>query len=387
MDRYTADNLANWNAVVGKAGCNSHRHRLLGIALDVARDTADRLGVDARFVVSDLYASPLTTGSMIPQRQQIPPMGETMRVGTSMTDVVGNTPVVQLHKVVPNGAADVFVKLEWFNPTGSYKDRMALAMIEEAERRGDLRPGMTVVEYTGGSTGSSLGYVCAVKGYKLKVVSSDASAEEKLRTMRAFGADLTVLKSDGGMVTPDLHDRLIDQASKFAAEPDTYWTDQLNNADSLVGYRTIGLELLEQMDRPIDVFCAAVGTAGLAMGVSAGLAEGGSDARIVIFEPASTPFITKGEAGTHGVEGIGIGFRPPLLDERRYDEARAIDESDGRAMARRLAAEEGLLAGISTGLNVTGAIDIAKELGPEHTVVTVAVDTGLKYLAGDLFST
>lgn len=387
MDRYTADNLANWNAVVGKAGCNSHRHRLLGIALDVARDTADRLGVDARFVVSDLYASPLTTGSMIPQRQQIPPMGETMRVGTSMTDVVGNTPVVQLHKVVPNGAADVFVKLEWFNPTGSYKDRMALAMIEEAERRGDLRPGMTVVEYTGGSTGSSLGYVCAVKGYKLKVVSSDASAEEKLRTMRAFGADLTVLKSDGGMVTPDLHDRLIDQASKFAAEPDTYWTDQLNNADSLVGYRTIGLELLEQMDRPIDVFCAAVGTAGLAMGVSAGLAEGGSDARIVIFEPASTPFITKGEAGTHGVEGIGIGFRPPLLDERRYDEARAIDESDGRAMARRLAAEEGLLAGISTGLNVTGAIDIAKELGPGHTVVTVAVDTGLKYLAGDLFST
>jgi len=330
--------------------------------------------------------STLTTGSMIPQRQLIPPVGETMRVGTSMTDVVGNTPVVQLHKVVPDGAADVFVKLEWFNPTGSYKDRMALAMIEEAERRGDLRPGMTVVEYTGGSTGSSLGYVCAVKGYKLKVVSSDASAEEKLRTMRAFGADLTVLKSDGGMVTPDLHDRLIDQASKFAAEPDTYWTDQLNNRDALIGYRTIGAELLEQMDRPIDVFCAAVGTAGLAMGVSAALSDAGSDARIVIFEPASTPFITTGVAGSHDVEGIGIGFLPPLLDQSRYDEARAIEETDGRAMARRLAAEEGLLGGISTGLNVAGAIDIAKELGPGHTVVTIAVDTGLKYLAGDLFS-
>lgn len=201
----------------------------------------------------------------------------------------------------------------------------------------------------------------------------------------AFGADLTILESHGGLVTPDLTQRMIDQASVFANEPNTYWTDQLNNPDSLVGYRAIGAELIEQMDRPIDVFCAAVGTAGLAMGVSASLSEGGSNARIVIFEPASTPFITKGEAGAHGVEGIGIGFQPPLLDQNRYDEARAIEESDGRAMARRLAAEEGLLGGISTGLNVVGAIDIAKELGAGHTVVTIAVDTGLKYLAGDLF--
>ena len=313
-------------------------------------------------------------------------MGKTMRVGTSMTDVVGSTPVVQLRKVVPDDAADVFVKLEWFNPTGSYKDRMALAMVEEAERRGDLRPGMTVVEYTGGSTGSSLAYVCAVKGYKFKVVSSDAVAEEKLKTMLAFGADLTIVQSTGGKVTPDLVPRMIEQASKFASEPDTYWTDQLNNADALVGYRNIGIELLEQMDRPIDVFCAMVGTAGLTMGVSSAFADGGSDARIVVFEPASTPFITKGEAGTHGVEGTGIGFLPPLLDQNSYNEARAIEESDGRAMARRLAAEEGLLAGTSTGLNVVGAIDIAGELGPGHTVVTVAVDTGLKYLAGDLYA-
>jgi cysteine synthase A len=309
-----------------------------------------------------------------------------MRVGNSMTDVVGRTPVVHLGKVVPDDSADVFVKLEWFNPTGSYKDRMALAMVEEAERRGDLRPGMTVVEYTGGSTGSSLAYVCAVKGYAFKVVSSDAFAEEKLKTMRAFGADLTVVPSSGGKVTPDLIHRMIEQASKYAAEPNTYWTDQLNNADSLVGYRDIGTELLEQMDRPIDVFCAAVGTAGLAMGVSAALADGGSNARIVIFEPASTPFITAGEAGSHQVEGIGIGFMPPLLDIDRYDEARAIAEADGRAMARRLATEEGLLAGTSTGLNVAGAIDLAYELGPGQTVVTVAVDTGLKYLAGDLYS-
>ena len=304
-----------------------------------------------------------------------------------MTDVVGGTPVVQLRKVVPDGAADVFVKLEWFNPTGSYKDRMALAMVEEAERRGDLRPGMTVVEYTGGSTGSSLAYVCAAKGYRFKVVSSDAFAPEKLKTMQAFGADLTIVPSRGGVVTPDLTPRMIEQAGEFAAEPDTYWTDQLNNVDSLVGYRRIGIELLEQMDRPIDVFCAAVGTAGLSMGVAAALAEGGSQAKIVIFEPASTPFITQGTAGTHHVEGIGIGFLPPLLDPDVYDEARAIDEDEGRTMARWLAAEEGLLAGTSTGLNVAGAIDIASELGPGHTVVTVAVDTGLKYLAGDLFAT
>jgi cysteine synthase A len=308
-----------------------------------------------------------------------------VRIGTSLTDAVGGTPVVQLNKVTPDGAADLFVKLEWFNPTGSYKDRMALAMVEEAERRGDLRPGMTVVEYTGGSTGSSLAFVCAAKGYRFKVVSSDAFSAEKLKTMRAFGADLTIVPSEGGKITPDLVPRMIEQAKEYAAEPGTYFTDQLNNADSLVGYRRIGEELLQQMDRPIDVFCAAVGTAGLAMGVSSALAEAASEAKIVVFEPASTAVISGGKPGTHGVEGIGIGFIPPLLDADRYDEIRAVEEADGRTMARRLAAEEGLLAGTSSGLNVAGAIAIAGELEPGHTVVTVAVDTGLKYLAGDLY--
>jgi cysteine synthase A len=305
--------------------------------------------------------------------------------GPSMTDVVGGTPVVQLTEVVPPGAADVFVKLEWFNPTGSYKDRMALAMIEEAERRGELRPGMTVVEYTGGSTGSSLAFVCAVKGYRFKVVSSDAFAEEKLKTMRALGADLTVIPSNGGKVTPDLIPRMVAKAAEYAAEPGAYFTDQLNNADSLVGYRRVGDELLEQMDRPIDTFCAAVGTAGLAMGVSAALRDGGSEARIVVLEPASTPVVSGGMAGTHGVEGTGIGFLPPLLDPDRYDEVLPIDEAEARVMARRLAREEGLLAGTSSGLNVVGAIALATELGPGKTVVTVACDTGLKYLGGDLF--
>ena len=310
-----------------------------------------------------------------------------MLTGESMLDMVGHTPVVRLTKVVPKGAADVFVKLEWFNPTGSYKDRMALAMVTEAERRGDLTPGMTVVEYTGGSTGSSLAYVCAAKGYRFRVVSSDAFAAEKLKTMQAFGADLTIIESEGGKVTPELIPRMIAKAAEFAAEPGTYWTDQLNNADSLVGYREIGRELLAQMDRPIDVFCASVGTAGLAMGVSGAFAEAGAETRIVIIEPASTAVISGGEPGTHGVEGTGIGLIPPLLDADRYDEVRAIDEVGGRAMARRLAADEGLLAGTSTGLNVTAAIDLAVELGAGKTVVTVACDTGLKYLAGDLYTT
>ena len=301
-----------------------------------------------------------------------------------MTEVVGRTPVVQLCKVVPDGAADVFVKLEWYNPTGSYKDRMALAMIEEAERRGDLRPGMTVLEYTAGSTGSSLAYVCAAKGYRFKVVTSDAFAPEKLATMAALGAELTIVPSNGGKITPDLTPRMIETARELAADPDVYWTDQLHNTDSLVGYRQVGVELLEQMGQ-IDVFCCAVGTSGMATGVSKALEDGGSSARVVIFEPDSSPVISTGRAGVNSVEGIGIGIVPPLLDLDRFDGVRAVSEEGSFAMARRLAAEEGLLAGGSTGLNVTGAIELAQEIGAGKRVVTVACDTGLKYLAGDLY--
>ncbi len=309
-----------------------------------------------------------------------------MIVGHSMTEVVGNTPVVQLTKVVPAGAADLFVKLEWFNPTGSYKDRMALAMIEEAERRGDLRPGMTVVEYTGGSTGSSLAYVCAAKGYRFRVVSSDAFSEEKLKTMRALGAEVTIIPSENGRITPDLVPRMMEKASEFASEPDTFWTDQFNNTDALVGYRVVGEELLDQMERPVDVFCASVGTAGLVAGVSLAMREKSPATRLVVFEPSSSAVISTGTAGTHSVEGIGVGFVPPHLQDDRYDEVRAIGEPTGREMARRLASEEGLLAGTSSGLNVAGAIEMASEVGSGKTVVTVAVDTGLKYMSGDLFT-
>lgn len=297
---------------------------------------------------------------------------------------IGNTPLVHLNKVVPAGSADVYVKLELVNPTGSYKDRMALAMIEEAEKRGDLRPGMTVIEYTGGSTGSSLAFVCAAKGYSFHVVSSDAFAREKLRTMLAFGAELEIEPSVGGQITPDLIPRMIARARELAAQPGTYWTDQLNNHDSLVGYQGIGRELLAQLPR-IDAFCGMLGTAGMVMGVSSILREMQPEALIVALEPATSAVISTGVPGTHHVEGAGIGFVPPLFDQDAVDQVRAVDEGQGREMARRLAREEGIFCGVSSGCNVAAAVQLAQEFGPGHTVVTVAVDTGLKYLAGDLF--
>jgi cysteine synthase len=304
----------------------------------------------------------------------------------SVLDAIGNTPVAKLRKLVPPGSAEVIVKLEYFNPTGSYKDRMALAMIEEAERRGDLRPGMRVVEYTGGSTGSSLAMVCAVKGYRFEPLSSDAFAPEKIRTMQALGAKVTIFESEGGKITTSLFDRFKGEIRKRAAEPGTFYTDQLNNRDTLLGYRKIGEELLRQVGSRISAFCGAVGSGGMLIGVGRALREGGCRARIVALEPAESPVITRGVPGPHRVEGIGIGFWPPLLSRDDFDEARAIEESAARAMARRLATQEGILAGTSTGLNVCAALELARELGSGAVVATVATDTGLKYLAGDLFA-
>jgi cysteine synthase len=303
----------------------------------------------------------------------------------STLQAIGNTPIVRLNKVVPADSAEVYVKLEYFNPTGSYKDRMALAAIEEAEKRGDLRPGMTVVEYTGGSTGSSLAFVCAVKGYRFRVVSSDAFAREKLQTMRVFGADVIIIPSEGGQVTPDLTPRMVQRAREIAESESAYFINQLHNHDAAKGYVPIAHELLEQLGKPVHAFCASVGTAHMLMGVSRVLRPLQPRPTIVALEPASTPVISRGVTGTHHVEGIGIGSVPPLLNKDYYDEVRGIEEKEARGMAWRLAREEGILAGTSSGMNVVGACNLAKELGPGHTVVTVAVDSGLKYLAGDLF--
>jgi cysteine synthase A len=303
-------------------------------------------------------------------------------VRESVLAAIGGTPVVRLRKLAPQGGAEVIVKLEYYNPTGSYKDRMALAMIEQAEARGELRAGMRVVEFTGGSTGTSLAFVCAVKGYPFIALSSDAWAAEKIKSMRAFGADVRLLPSEGGKVTPGLIQRLKAEAERLSAEPGTFYANQFNNRDAIIGYRGIGRELRDQAGR-ISAFCAGVGTAGMLSGVSDVLKQSGC--RIIALEPDTSPVITTGKGGAHRVEGIGAGFVPPHLEAGRYDEVRAISEEESRRMARRLAREEGIFAGISTGLNVVAALQIARELGPGHVVATVAVDTGLKYLAGDLF--
>jgi len=304
----------------------------------------------------------------------------------STLDAIGHTPVVRLRRVVPAGSATVLVKLEYLNPTGSYKDRMARAIIEGAERRGDLRPGMSVVECTGGSTGSSLAFVCAQKGYPLRVVTSDAFAPEKLRTIAAFGGELIIEPSVGGQVTPDLIPRMIERARRIAEEDGAYPTDQFHNEDALTGYRGIATELLQQVDTPIDAFCGGIGTGGMLAGVSRAFRELGVPIEVVALEPAGSPVLSEGRTGSHHIEGVGVGFVPPLLHDNDYARVLAIDEGEARAMARRLAREEGVFAGTSSGMNVVGALRLAKKLGPGKTVVTVAVDFGLKYLAGDLYS-
>lgn len=278
--------------------------------------------------------------------------------------------------------ARILVKLEYCNPTGSHKDRMALALMEEAEKRGDLRPGMTVLECTGGSTGSSLAFVCAFLGYRLQVISSDAYAREKLETMRAFGAELLIEPSLNGQITPDLWPRMLARAESMRGQGDFYYTNQFHNRDALVGYELLGQELLQA--RP-DAFCAAVGTAGLLMGAGEVLRRARPDLHLCALEPASSAVLSGGKAGSHTVDGTAAGFIPPLYDPALVQEVMAIPEELARQTVRTLAREEGIFAGTSTGLNLTAALTLARRLGPGKTVVTVACDSGLKYLAGDLF--
>ena len=253
---------------------------------------------------------------------------------------------------------------------------MALAMIEGAERRGAIEPGMTVVEYTGGSTGSSLAFVCAAKGYRIHAVSSDAYAEEKLRTMRAFGAELTIVPSTDGRITPDLIPRMREEVERLADRSDTYFTDQFHNTDHVAGYRRLGEELLAELDRPPDVFCVAVGTAGLLMGVAEVLRAADGETRIVALEPATSAVISGGEAGPHHVEGIGVGFVPPLLREKVYDDVLPVDEALGWETARCLASKDGLFAGRFCGLNVAcrdrGRASAPWTRGPSRDQATTA---------------
>jgi cysteine synthase len=300
---------------------------------------------------------------------------------------IGNTPVVRLSRMAGEGCAEVWVKMEAANPTGSYKDRMALAMIEAAEADGRLRPGQLVVEYTGGSTGSSLAFVCAVKGYPLRIVSSDAFADEKIKTMRAFGAEVELIPSPRG-ITPDLIPAMMRRAAEITEQTGAFATDQFNNTDMVDGYRRMGEELLEQLPGPppLSAFCVYVGTAGCFLGVSRALAAKLPGVHRVVVEPAESAVLSGRPAGTHHIEGGGIGYRPPQLHPADWDEVIAIPEAEAFDLARRAAREEGIWSGPSTGANLAAALAVARRLGPGHRVATPQVDSGLKYLTGPLYA-
>ncbi len=301
-------------------------------------------------------------------------------------DAIGGTSMVRLRRVVPPGCGSILVKLEWENPTGSMKDRMARAVIARAEDDGRLKPGDTVVEYTGGSTGASLALVCAAKGYRLRIVSSDAFSHEKLDQMAALGAEVLVVPSEGGRTTKALILEMIEAARTMSREPNTFWTDQLTNHDSIAGYHPLGEEIWSQTKGQVDAFVHCVGTASSSRGVATVLRRHRPGIRLVAVEPAESSVLLGGEAGPHGIEGVGIGYTPPLWDPALFDEVLAVPTDAAKAMTRRLAREEGLFGGTSSGANVVAAIQIAERLGPQATVVTLMPDSGLKYLNADVYA-
>ena len=298
----------------------------------------------------------------------------------TILDCIGNTSLLPLRHIVPNSGARILLKLESENPTGSMKDRMGLAMIEAAERDGRLKPGGSVVEYTGGSTGTSLALICAVKGYRLHIVSSDAFTKEKLDHMRILGATLQIVPSDEGKMTENLFRSMIEAARVLQEKTGAYWTNQLNNADQLAGYHSMGVEIWEQTGGRIDAFVQAVGTSACLRGNAESLRRRNQRIRIVAVEPAESPVLSGGKPGAHKIDGIGTGLVPPLWRPDTVDQIEPVSTAEAVAMAMRLAREEGVFAGTSTGANLTAAMRIAERLDPRATVVTVMVDTGLKYL-------
>jgi len=302
----------------------------------------------------------------------------------SVLGTIGDTPLVALRTLASERHARVVVKVESTNPTGSMKDRMAQAAIEAAERDGRLAPGGTVVEYTGGNTGPALALVCAAKGYRCRLVSSDAFSREKLDHMTALGAELTILPSDRGRMTQGLFEAMIEQAAGYAGEPGAFWTDQLNNPDMTRGYHPLGKELWRQAGE-VDVFVHSVGTGHSLAGVAEVLRAHHPAVHIVAVEPAESPILSEGRTGAHRIEGIGVGFVPPLWNPAIADEVTSVSSADAYDMARRLTREEGLFAGPSSGGNVAVALRLARTLPPEATVATLAVDSGLKYLSTELY--
>ena len=299
---------------------------------------------------------------------------------------IGNTPLVKLHRLTDHDCAEVFVKFEGANPTGSMKDRMALSMIEGAERRGELVPGGRVVEYTGGSTGSSLAMICAKRGYEAHFVSSDGFSEEKIQTMRAFGAMVEIVHAEGGMLTAGVIDQMIERAKELAHEPGSYWPDQVNNPDNKRGYHGMGREILDEMPTQVDEFVMAVGGGGCISGNAEVLKEFNHRTKVVAVEPYSVRNISGGDtSGKHRLEGIGLSFVPDILRRDLIDDVLPVKDDDAYSTANALARKEGILGGITSGANVWAALHRARKLGPGKAIVTVIIDTGLRYLNGDLY--
>ena len=302
----------------------------------------------------------------------------------SILDCIGNTSLLPLRQIVPNNGSRILLKIESENPTGSMKDRMALAMIDAAEADGRLKPGSSVVEYTGGSTGVSLALICAVKGYSLHIVSSNAFAQEKLEHMKMFGARLQIVHSETGGMTEKLTRDMVEAARVIAEKEGSFWTDQLNNADQIPAYYKMAEEIWRQTTGRIDGFVQSVGTAASLRGNSEALRSHNERIRIVAVEPSESPVLSGGKPGSHKIDGIGAGFVVPLWRKDSADQIERISTDEAKAMVLRLAREEGLFAGTSTGGNVIAALRLAEQLGPEATVVTIMCDTGMKYLSKNI---
>ncbi|MBN8854099.1 MAG: cysteine synthase [Sphingobacteriales bacterium 50-39] len=298
---------------------------------------------------------------------------------------IGNTPLLKLERLSEPGCADIYVKYEGANPTGSMKDRMALAMIEGAEKRRQLRPGGTVVEYTGGSTGGSLAMVCAKKGYRAHFVSSEAFAKEKLQTMRIFGAELDLVPSERG-ITAKLIDDMIARARELSKAPNTFWTDQFNNVDNRTAYHQMAKEIIDVLGTDIDEFITGVGTGGSFSGNAEYLKEKIPGIRCIPIEPLRVRSLSGGDiSGAHRLEGIGSGFVPSICRLDLADEIMAVSDEDAYATARQMARLEGIFGGTTSGANVWAAIQRSRIIGPGKNIVTIIVDSGLKYLNGDLY--
>jgi cysteine synthase A len=293
---------------------------------------------------------------------------------------IGNTSLLPLRKIVPKNGARILLKMESEDPTGSMKDRMALAMIEAAEADGRLKLGGSVVEYTGGSTGVSLALVCAVKGYPLRIVSSDAFSQEKLDHMKILGAALQIVPSESGGMTEKLTRDMVEAARVITEQTGGFWTDQLKNTDQLRAYHAMADEIWTQAEGEIDGFVQMVGTAASLRGIAERLRSHKDQIRIAAVEPSESAVLSGGKPGAHKIDGVGAGFVVPLWQEGIADQIEQVSTDEAIAMALRLAREEGLFAGTSTGGNVIAALRLAEQLGPDATIVTVMCDTGMKYL-------